>query len=95
MLWRLTNGNNNALDPDTFTSLEAGVKWDINPGLSLTGAVFEIEQSSPQPNDNDPSTLDVIESTIEGFELQVQGEIPKSLTGLTESDTWQRAFGTK
>ena len=78
------NGNNNALDPNTFTSLEAGVKWDINPGLSLTGAVFEIEQSSPQPNDNDPSTLDVVDSTIHGFEIQLQGSL---------SDFWTVSAG--
>ncbi|MHA7819365.1 MAG: TonB-dependent receptor [Erythrobacter sp.] len=69
------NGNNNALDPDRFTNLEAGVKWDILERLSLTAAIFEIEQSSPQPNDNDPATLDVIDSTIQGFELQMQGEV--------------------
>ncbi len=67
------NGNNNRLDPNTFTNLEAGVKWDPIPGLSLTAAVFEIEQSSPQIADNDPSTLDVIDSTIDGFELQFSG----------------------
>lgn len=66
------NGNNNALDPDTFTNLEAGVKWDFNE-LSLTAAVFENEQSSPQVADNDPSTLDVIDSEITGFEAQLSG----------------------
>ena len=69
------NGNNDALAPDTFTNLEAGIKWDFMQGLSLTAAIFEIEQSSPQPNDNDPATLDVIDSTIQGFELQLQGQI--------------------
>ena len=69
------NGSNNALDPNTFTNLEAGVKWDIHPGLSLTGAVFEIEQSSPQVADNDPSTLDIVDSTISGLELQLQGQL--------------------
>ncbi len=67
------NGNNNRLDPNTFTNLEAGVKWDLSPGLSLTAAVFEIEQSSPQVADDDPSTLDIIDSTIDGFELQLSG----------------------
>ena len=67
------NGNVNQLDPDTFTNLEAGVKWDFSEGLSLTAAVFEIEQSSPQVADNDPSTLDVIDSKIKGFEAQVKG----------------------
>jgi len=69
------NGDNNALDPNTFTNLEAGVKWDFAQGLSLTAAIFEIEQSSPQPNDNDPQTLDVIDSEIQGFELQLQGQV--------------------
>lgn len=69
------NGANNALDPDRFTNLEAGLKWDFETGLSLTAAIFEIEQSSPQPNDSDPATLDVIDSQIQGFELQLQGQI--------------------
>ncbi len=69
------NGNNNQLDPNTFTNLEAGLKWDFQPGLSLTAAVFEIEQSSPQVSDNDPETLDVIDSEITGFEVQLQGQV--------------------
>lgn len=69
------NGTNDALAPDTFTNLEAGLKWDFADSLSLTTAIFEIEQSSPQPNDNDPATLDVIDSRIQGFELQLQGEV--------------------
>lgn len=69
------NPPNDALDPDTFSNLEAGVKWDIRPGLALTGAVFQIEQSSPQPADNNPDTLDVIDSKIRGFEAQLQGQV--------------------
>jgi catecholate siderophore receptor len=64
-----------ALDPDTFSNLEAGVKWDIRPGLALTGAVFQIEQSSPQTSDTDPDTLDVIDSKIRGFEASLQGQV--------------------
>lgn len=69
------NGDNNALDPDTFSNLEAGLKWDFERGLSLTAAVFEIEQSSPQVSDADPETLDVIDSQTQGFEAQLQGRI--------------------
>ncbi|BDI60301.1 TonB-dependent receptor [Qipengyuania nanhaisediminis] len=69
------NGSANALDPDEFTNLEAGVKWNFADAMSFTAAIFEIEQSSPQPNDNDPATLDVIDSTISGFELQLRGEV--------------------
>ena len=64
-----------ALDPDTFSNLEAGVKWDIKPGLALTGAVFQIEQSSPQVSDANPDTLDVIDSKIRGVEAQLQGQV--------------------
>lgn len=69
------NGDNNQLDPNTFSNLEAGFKWDFNQGMSLTAAIFEIEQSSPQVADNDPSTLDVIDSKINGFEMQLKGEV--------------------
>lgn len=69
------NPPNDALDPDTFSNLEAGVKWDIRPGVALTGAVFQIEQSSPQTSDENPDTLDVIDSRIRGFEAQLQGQV--------------------
>ena len=69
------NGDNNALNPNTFTNLEAGVKWDFTTGLSLTAAIFEIEQSSPQVDDNDASAFVVVDSTIQGVELQVQGQV--------------------
>ena len=72
------NGNNNQLDPNTFINLEGGIKWDLRPGLSLTAAVFEIEQSSPQIADNNPETLDVIDSEITGFEAQLQGQVTES-----------------
>ncbi|KPF62746.1 TonB-dependent receptor [Porphyrobacter sp. AAP60] len=64
-----------ALDPDTFSNLEAGVKWDIRPGLALTGAVFQIEQSSPQVADANPDTLEVVDSKIRGFEASLQGRV--------------------
>lgn len=69
------NGVNNQLDPDTFSNLEAGVKWDFSRGLSFTAAIFEIEKSSPQISDDDPETLDVIDSEITGFESQLKGAI--------------------
>ena len=37
--------------------------------------VFEIEKRSPQVADDDPATLDVIESEISGFEAQISGAI--------------------
>jgi catecholate siderophore receptor len=72
------NGSNNQLDPNTFTNLEGGLKYDFSQGLSLTAAFFEIEQSSPQVADNNPETLDVIDSEITGFEAQLQGQLTDS-----------------
>jgi catecholate siderophore receptor len=68
-------GGADALDPDRFTNLEAGIKWDFLPGLAFTAALFQIEQSSPQVSDTDPATLDVIDTKTRGFEAQLQGEV--------------------
>ncbi|MGB3725725.1 MAG: TonB-dependent siderophore receptor [Glaciecola sp.] len=69
------NGDDDQLDPDTFTNQEIGVKWDFADNLSFTAAIFENEQSSPQVSDDDASTLDVIDSEISGFELQIMGDL--------------------
>lgn len=72
------NGDDDKLDPNTFTNLELGVKWDFSDDLSFTVALFENEQTSPQVADDDPSTLDVIDSEISGFELQLNGQFTDS-----------------
>ena len=61
------------LDPDTFTNLEAGVKWDINEESSFTLSVFQIEQTSI----DEPLSLTYVEVDTEtvGFELTYQGRI--------------------
>ena len=69
------NGTKNQLEPDTFTNREVGIKWDLASGFSVTAALFEVEQSSPQVADDNPETLDVIDSTIDGFELQLSGSV--------------------
>jgi len=74
------NGSNDALEPDQFTNLEAGIKWDFLQGLSLTAAIFEIEQSSPEVDDNDPGAFVIVDSKILGFELQLQGQVTDGWT---------------
>lgn len=78
------NAPNDALDLDIFTNTEIGLKWNVAQGLNLTLTAFEIEQSSPQASDDDPSTLDVIDSEITGFEAQLQGRV---------SDKWFLSAG--
>ena len=67
------NGSDNQLDPHTYSNQEIGIKWDFAQGLSFTAALFENEQSSPQVADDNPETLDVINSDISGYELQLTG----------------------
>ncbi|MEO0445275.1 MAG: TonB-dependent siderophore receptor [Verrucomicrobiota bacterium] len=67
------NGNNNELDPNTFSNLEAGINWNLTDSLGLRTAVFKIEESSPQVADADPSTLDVIDTETTGFEIELTG----------------------
>jgi catecholate siderophore receptor len=74
------SGDNNRLDPNTFANLELGVKWDLSQRLAFSAAVFEIEKSSPQVADNDPATLDVVDSTTQGFEAQMSGELNDAWT---------------
>ncbi len=69
------NGANDVLEPDTFTNLEAGVKWDVSNRFSVTGAIFEIEERSPQVDDNDAGSFVIVESEIRGFEAQLSGQI--------------------
>ncbi|MEP1231486.1 MAG: TonB-dependent siderophore receptor [Litorimonas sp.] len=72
------NPPDDALDPDVSQNLELGLKWDYLDRFSFTASVFEIEESSPQVSDDDVGTLDVIDTEVQGFELQVQGNITEN-----------------
>lgn len=69
------NPPDDALDPNEARNLEIGVKWDFLNNFSFTAAAFDIENSSPQANDDDVGTLDVIDSEVQGFEASIQGNI--------------------
>ena len=69
------NGDDNVLDPNTSENLELGLKWDFSDNFSFTTAIFDIENSSPQANDTDVGTLDIIDAEVQGFEAQLQGNI--------------------
>lgn len=68
-------GGADALDPDTASNLEAGIKWDIQDNLALTLAVFQIDQTSTDVSDLDAGALVEIDSEIQGFEAQLTGNI--------------------
>lgn len=69
------NSASDRLEPNTFSTIELGVKWDFTPALSFTAAVFENMQSSPQVSDDNPDTLDIIDSRIRGVEAAVIGQV--------------------
>ena len=59
------------LDPDYFSNLEAGVKWNVSDGFSVTAAVFKIEQDTLRDNDVNANLTDIANNEIEGFEVQI------------------------
>lgn len=65
------------LEPEKFTNLEAGIKWDIRPNLSITGAAFRIDRTNVitvDPNDSSRSFLTKGQRT-EGVEVGINGQL--------------------
>lgn len=61
------------LDPDEFTNLEAGVKWDLADDYSLATAIFKIDQDLVQ--DDGIGGSQTVNAEINGFEAQFIGRI--------------------
>lgn len=67
------------LEPDQFENIEAGLKWDFYPGLSFTAAYFQNEQTIDASPDGAPEDLERRGLEVEGFELQLEGQISDRL----------------
>ena len=63
------------LDPDVFENTEYGVKWAISPDLSFTAAYFDSEQVRAVRDSVSGETSEVIGLTVDGFELELKGNI--------------------
>ncbi len=61
------------LDPDRFTNLEAGFKYDIQDNLSFTASVFQIDQTLTTENNAGQQVED--DAQTNGFEFQLKGNI--------------------
>jgi catecholate siderophore receptor len=75
-----------SLEPERFVNREVGAKWDVNPALALSAAVYRLDRSNSQaPDPNDPSRVvqTGAQRTI-GLELGATGEV---------TDRWQLAGG--
>ena len=65
------------LKPEKFTTLEAGVKWDIRPDLAVTGAVFQLDRTNVitiDPVDSSKSFLTKGQRT-HGVEVGINGQL--------------------
>ena len=75
-----------ALEPEGFTNREIGVKWDIRPDVSLTGAWYRLDRTNaaaPDPN----STTRLVQTGRQrgtGHELGLAGNL---------TEAWQVAAG--
>ena len=78
---QFANLGTKGLDPDEFTNLEAGIKWDIADDKSVTFAIFDITQDLVEGTNNNSY---IVEDEIQGFEAQYLGRI---------SDRWTVSAG--
>jgi catecholate siderophore receptor len=68
------------LAPEKFTNYELGAKWDVQPNLNLTLAVFQLERSNattPDPR-NPVASINIGTTRTQGVELAVTGNITSS-----------------
>jgi catecholate siderophore receptor len=75
---------NQALDPERFTNYEVGAKWDLQPGLSFTTAVYRLDRTNvvvPDPTDASRSIL-VDGARTKGVEVGLSGRISPAWTAM-------------
>jgi catecholate siderophore receptor len=68
------------LAPEKFTTYEVGAKWDVQPNLNLTLAVFQLDRSNattPDPR-NPVASINIGTTRTQGIELAVTGNITSS-----------------
>jgi catecholate siderophore receptor len=71
-----------ALDPEEFTNREVGVKWDINPRLAATAAVYRLDRTNVAITDPDNNARSILVDgqRVDGVELGLTGNL---------TDAWQ------
>lgn len=69
---------NKAFEPEKFKNLELGVKWDYNPNLAFTAAVYKLERNNIAITDpNNPAGPQILVDGQEskGLELGINGKV--------------------
>ncbi len=74
------------LEPERFTNREAGAKWDVLPGFSLTAALYRLDRTNTTaPDPQDPKrTVQTGSQRTTGWELGAAGNV---------TDAWQLLAG--
>ncbi|MDP3746103.1 MAG: TonB-dependent siderophore receptor [Phenylobacterium sp.] len=65
------------LEPEAFENYEAGLKWEINPNLMLSAAVYQLDRDNTTARDplNPSVTVQTGSQRTKGFEVGVSGKI--------------------
>ena len=83
------------LKPEKFNNYEAGAKWDLLTGLSLTTAVYRLDRRNTRANDpTDPTRIvQTGSSRTNGYELGMNGSITPAWS-IAGGYAYQDAFFT-
>lgn len=65
------------LAPEKFTNYELGAKWDIQPNLNVTAALFQLDRSNATTPDpaNPLTSINVGKTRTKGLELALTGRV--------------------
>ncbi|PPD56047.1 MAG: TonB-dependent siderophore receptor [Methylotenera sp.] len=68
---------NQSFNPEKFINYEIGAKWDVNPSLALTAAVYQLDRENVQVTDPNNAALQILVDGQEtkGIELGIAGDI--------------------
>lgn len=71
--------SNKAFDPEQFKNRELGVKWDINPSLAATAAIYRLDRSNVAITDPlDPTKSILVDGQrSKGVELGISGNLSR------------------
>jgi catecholate siderophore receptor len=87
---------NQALEPEEFRNLEAGLKWDLRPGLGISAAAYRLDRGTvaiPDPSDPTRSLL-VDAQRTKGLEVEVNGALTDAWS-LIAGYAWQNGTITR
>lgn len=75
-----------SLDPEEMKNYEIGAKWDVNPRLNLSAAIYQLNRTNSRANDPVNAGFFILtgESQTRGLELGATGKV---------NDAWQVVGG--